>query len=215
NQLPFFVIKELFDKAILSDHRGNLPSFLDLSYEYFESFNSQKLEPNANVSIKHFTDRLRLFYLPRKNPKRKAFDARNHVLLYSASELQEAGIKLKASTSKCLLDLQFSGHTLEIPKFLVEDSTEKLFRNMIALEQCHCPRESYITDYAMVLDCLINTHKDVDVLVHKKIVANYVGDTNDVAAVVNGLSKNVVHENFNFEYLDTCLRLNEFCEYWW
>ncbi|XP_054815262.1 UPF0481 protein At3g47200-like isoform X2 [Prosopis cineraria] len=215
NQLPFFVIEELFNLAFPLDHR-DLPSFFDLSCQYFNYFNVQKLKPNNDVSINHFTDLLRQFYLPRTRPETDSFlEAANHVLLYSASKLQEAGIKLKASTSKCLLELKFSGHTLEIPKILVEDSTEKLFRNMIALEQCHYPRESYITDYAMVLDCLINTHKDVDVLVHRKIVTNYLGDTNDVAAMVNGLWKNVVHENFNSEYLDTCRRLNEFCEHWW
>ncbi|XP_054817006.1 UPF0481 protein At3g47200-like [Prosopis cineraria] len=217
NQLPYFVIEELFNIAFPADHHDDLPSFLDLSYKYFKYFNIQYLRPNTDVCIKHFTDLLRLFYLPTKLPMRNLFTEviSNYVLLYGANELQEAGVKLKASTSKCSLDLKFSGHTLEISQILVEDRTEMLFRNMIALEQCHYHSQSYIIDYVVLMDWLINTHKDVDVLVHKEIMATSVGDANNVVTLVNGLGINVLHLGFNSEYTDICRRLNGFCEHWW
>ncbi|XP_028802618.1 UPF0481 protein At3g47200-like [Neltuma alba] len=217
NQLPFFVIEELFNKAFPHDRRDGLPSFLKLAYGYFGYYNIQKLEPNPDIKIRHFTDLLRLFYLQGKISPREPFtsEARSRILLYSANALQKAGIKLKANMSKCLLDLKFSGHILEIPQILVDDETEVLFRNMIALEQCHYPYDSYITDYAHVLDRLIDTYKDADLLVHKKIVNNHLGDANNVALLFNGLWENITQLNFNSEYLDICQRLNGYCEDHW
>ncbi|XP_028802471.1 UPF0481 protein At3g47200-like [Neltuma alba] len=104
---------------------------------------------------------------------------------------------------------------LEIPKLLMEDSTELLFRNMIAFEQCHYPFAAYISDYAHVLDCLIDTYKDVDVLIHNKIVSNSLGDPNSVASLVNGLSVNFIRVTFNSQYYDICQRLNGYCEDPW
>ncbi|XP_028757787.1 UPF0481 protein At3g47200-like [Neltuma alba] len=213
NQLPFFVIEELYDKAFPPDRRGSFPSFLRLTYEFFDYYNEQKLEPNVDVKIKHFTDLIRLFYLPISKPQQHLLsEFGSHKTLYSAKALQEAGIKLKASKNKCLLDLKFSGDTLEIPTLLVADRTEFFFRNMIALEQCHYPYAAYISDYAHVLDCLIDTCKDVDVLVHNKVVSNCLGDPNSVALLANGLLTNFIRVTFNSQYYDICQRLNGYCE---
>ncbi|WJX35595.1 hypothetical protein P8452_23567 [Trifolium repens] len=114
------------------------------------------------------------------------------------TELLAAGVKFKVNTdSECLLDLRFSGQVLEIPQLKVEDWTEMLFRNMVALEQCHYPYESYITDYVAVLDFLVNTGRDVDILVGKKILVNWLGDSDSVANLFNSLWKNVTHSEFS------------------
>ena len=118
-------------------------------------------------------------------------------------------------TSHCLLDLQFLGRTLKIPQIKVEDSTEILLRNMVALEQCYYPHESYITDYVAVLDFLINTDKDVDFLVKNGIIVNWLGDSNAVAELFNGLWKNITQTTFNTEYLRICEDLNAFCKHPW
>ncbi|XP_028802550.1 UPF0481 protein At3g47200-like [Neltuma alba] len=242
NQLPFFVIEKLFNEALPHDRRGSLPSFLELTHNYFWYHNGQELEPHSTVELKHFTDLLRLFYRKRKtferkpNPnhfsdllrwfclKRKKFERKpnpevedewmrvpkdgSHILLYNANALEEAGVTLKDCESKCLLDVKFSGHILEIPHIVVDDNPELLFRNMIALEQCHYPRNGYITEYALLLYWLINTEKDADLLVHHEIVGNYLGDTKNVATLFNGLSDNIVHSAISTHYLKTCQKLN-------
>ncbi|XP_028770020.1 UPF0481 protein At3g47200-like [Neltuma alba] len=216
NQLPFFVIEELFNRAFPDERRGNLPSFRKLTYKYFEHYHGTKVMPNIDVKVKHFTDLLRSLYLQGEMSAQQLISVDgSHRLLYNANALQEAGIKLKASESKCLLDMKFSGHILEIPQFLVDDNTELVFRNMIALEECHYPCAAYITDYALVLDCLIDTQKDVDLLIHKKIVSNHVGGTNNVALLFNGLLGNVNQLTFNSKYFDICQKLNAYCQDPW
>ncbi|KAI9074226.1 hypothetical protein K1719_043791 [Acacia pycnantha] len=216
NQLPFFVIEELFNKAFPQNHDDrSFPSFLELAYGYFGYYNKQKLKPNPDVKIKHFTDLLRLFHLHENMPRRRSYfeeGVGTHLLLYKANALQEAGIKLKPTMNKCLLDLKLSGHILEIPQILVHENTELLFRNMIALEQCHYLNDAYISDYAFVMDWLIDTSKDVDLLVDKKIVRHSLGDSSNVASFFNGLLQNVIETKFNSEYIDICKGLNGYCE---
>ncbi|KAF7831666.1 UPF0481 protein [Senna tora] len=216
NQLPFFFLDELFNLSFPS----YVPSFTKLTFNFFTYFNRQNLEPNPNinVAIKHFTDLLRTFHLQSfGKPHRQWFVLPgNHVLLYSARKLHEAGVKLKANINEnCLLNLKFSKGVFEIPQVMVEDNTETMFRNMIAFEQCHYPYESYITDYALLLDCLIDTSEDVDVLVHKGIICNCLADSNDVAKLFNGLWKNVTQMNFNSDYFEICKKLNGFCSDPW
>ncbi|KAL2346792.1 hypothetical protein Fmac_000792 [Flemingia macrophylla] len=59
--------------------------------------------------------------------------------LLSATELSEVGVKFEVNNNEnmCLLDLKFKKPVLKIPQLKVQDSTEMLFRNMVALEQCH------------------------------------------------------------------------------
>jgi len=221
NQLPFFVIEEIYNLSFTSINatvpKTNIPSFLELSFDYFAYYNKSNLGfDNGDFSIWHFTDLIRIFHLqhPLQRRPHRIDEPMKH--LQSATELLEAGVRFKVNTkSECLLDLKFSGRILEIPQLKVEDWTEILFRNMVALEQCHYPNESYITDYVAVLDFLINTGKDVDILVKKRILVNWLGDSDSVANLFNSLWKNVTHLNFSSQYSILCEDLNGFCSDPW
>ncbi|KAK7300106.1 hypothetical protein RJT34_10940 [Clitoria ternatea] len=158
NQLPFSYVEKLYNLAFINQP---FPSLLELTFKFFNQYNTVNLSPRTNVSIVHFTDLLRMFHLQPDNrqPSRQPIPI---MQLNSATELTEAGVKFRVNKkSKCLLDLELSGRYLHIPEFTVHHWTEIVFRNMVALEQCHYPHTSYITDYAVVLDFLINTGKDV------------------------------------------------------
>ncbi|RHN44327.1 hypothetical protein MtrunA17_Chr7g0218171 [Medicago truncatula] len=134
----------------------------------------------------------------------------------SATELLEAGVRFKVNTkSECLLGLRFSGGVLEIPQLTVDDGTEILFRNMVALEQCHYPDESYIIDYVAFLDFLINTSMDVDILVKSEILENWLADSDSVAKLFNGLCKNVMHSSVSSHFPTLGKDLNDFCKNPW
>ncbi|RDY07636.1 UPF0481 protein, partial [Mucuna pruriens] len=216
NQLPFSVLQALFNKSFISRsgvRNNKIPSFLKLTVDYFSYYNRSKLSFDDDISIRHFTDLIRIFHL-QQTQQRRHHDVVKH--LPSATELLEAGVKFKGNAeNKCLLDLRFSGRVLEIPQLKVEDWTELLFRNMVALEQCHYPHHSYITDYVAVFDFLVNTSRDVDILVRKGVLVNWLGDTDSVANMFNGLWKNISHLNFSSSYFDLCQDLNAFCRNPW
>ncbi|XP_028761921.1 UPF0481 protein At3g47200-like [Neltuma alba] len=86
NQRPFFFLEELYNIAFPCNHRGNLPSFLELTYPFFDYLNMQRLE--SNHKKEHFTDPLRLFYLSRTHPIRDRFKGDGpDRLMYGANEL--------------------------------------------------------------------------------------------------------------------------------
>ncbi|KAI4345986.1 hypothetical protein L6164_013070 [Bauhinia variegata] len=211
NQLPYFVLDGLYNLATKSD--PSFPSFLEFSFKYFEKFNPQEIKPEG-VNIWHFTDLLRRFYLSSSQRLQERSQV-NVILehLYSASELIEAGVEFKADEeNKCLLELQYVKGVLTMPRLDVSDTTEIHLRNIVAFEQAHYPRDTYITDYLKVLDFLINSERDVDILIHKGIITTLLGDSNEVATMINRLCSNLIQPNMNNEYLSICQLLNKFYE---
>ncbi|MED6113680.1 hypothetical protein PIB30_073064 [Stylosanthes scabra] len=218
NQLPFFVLQKLYDVAFASNSAQH-PSFIDLTLAYFKDNKVQQNFSHSAVAgnIKHFTDLLRSFFLQPYIINR-TIERGTEVLthLKSATELCESRVEFKAdSFNGNLLDLRFSDGTLTMPEIKVDDTTEVLLRNVIALEQCHYSDKSYITDYVAVLKFLISTDKDVDLLVKSGIIVNWLGDSRAVAELFSCLWKNVTQTKFNSEYFDMCRRMNTYCENYW
>ncbi|XP_030936647.1 UPF0481 protein At3g47200-like [Quercus lobata] len=96
NQLPFFVLETLFKQANFPAELGLKPlSLRELAFKFFECYNFQMMDlEEFNADIEHFTDLVRLFYLKASErlPDRKVGGVK---LSYSATQLHEAGVKLK------------------------------------------------------------------------------------------------------------------------
>ncbi|XP_075667500.1 UPF0481 protein At3g47200-like [Castanea sativa] len=207
NQLPFFVIKKIYNLALPS--LSNSLSLIQLTFDFFKHFNIHNKAPKGE--IKHFTDLLRFFALPPhdKLPKR---DKKTVFPKYSATQLREAGVKFEVVPNKCLLDLSFKEGVLKIPLLDFNDDTEVHIRNIMALEQCYHANDSYITDFYLILDYLIDTTKDVDLLAEKGIIFNCLGDSSAVAFMINNLNKGVFWKNMNSDLCCLCEELNVFYE---
>jgi len=109
NQLPYFVIENIYILSLTSNTKFKIPSFLKLSLYYFDYFNKSKLDfDNGDISIRHFTDLIRIFHLQHPIERRPGrinidFDE-SMIYLPSTNELLEAGVRFKVNTkSKCLL----------------------------------------------------------------------------------------------------------------
>ena len=209
NQLPFFVIKKIYHLAIPSYSNSDSLSLIQLTFHYFEHWNIHKKAPEGE--IKHFTDLLRFFALPPHNnlPQRNPEEV---FPKYSATQLREAGVKFEVVPNKCVLDLSFKEGELEFPLLEFVDFTEARVRNIMALEQCYDTKDRYITGFYIILDYLIDTTKDVDLLVEKGIIVNSLGDSNAVAFMINNLNKGIFGINTNSDLCRLCEELNAFCE---
>ena len=64
----------------------------------------------------------------------------------------------------------------------------------------------------MIVDFLINTEKDVNLLVDKKIIVNVTGDANKVVTMINNLTSQLNMPFFNSHYSSICNSLNYFRE---
>lgn len=112
----------------------------------------------------------------------------------SATRLKEAGIKFKKKQQPInLLDITFENGVLEIPPIEVDDDTNVLLRNLIALEQCDTTIVDYFfTTYAFFMSCIIDTAADVEILQRKDIIISGLGGNKKVARLFNELCKEVV-----------------------
>ncbi|KAK9149696.1 hypothetical protein Scep_008453 [Stephania cephalantha] len=208
NQLPFIVLKMLFDVVNNAGSRKLWDtSFLGLAMKYYDIENLHLLhEP------KHLLDLLLQQYIPSKTFKEKGNESpKRFRIIPSAVHLWEAGVRfqrLPPEEKRHRLDVSFEKGVLKIPVIDIEDQTESLFRNLIAFEQCY-KHSTYVGDYTTLMDHLIDTESDVALLRRKEIITNWLGDDGEVSDMFNKLGKNVVTSK-DFHFVNLYNELNAY-----
>lgn len=89
--------------------------------------------------------------------------------LQNADELHRVGVDFVNVNEEndLFLVIDFQEGVLTMPCFVADNKTEKIMRNIMALEQFRYPLEPYICNYIAFLGFLIKTDQDVDLLVKK------------------------------------------------
>lgn len=202
NQLPFFFIESLFTMAFSRYDR----SLIELTFWFFDNFNTMKISPIKAGRIEHFTDLVRTFLQPTSTslPTRESYWYDE--LQYPATQLEEAGLKFQVGSNELLFDLDVG--MLEIPGVELSNLTEALFQNIIAFEQTRCAGDEFLSGYFAMLGSLIKTTKDMDLLRQYKIVENRFHDSNEATLVVKNLYSSIIRANGNYKLIGD--RLNSF-----
>ncbi|XP_078160419.1 UPF0481 protein At3g47200-like [Carex rostrata] len=237
NQIPFFVLKSVFDLYSSMDddtYSSHTPS-------NFDSISQESVPPKASLSyllgtfLQHETlpipdadqnfDHLLAFYyhsymcymssqkLPNKLKKvplkllrtRKVFPLisasikriirrrlqmiakRKPRMVPCATELKDAGITFKKAKSKSIFNIKFSNGVLTIPYTSIEEATRPQLMNLIAFEQCGGQETKPLTSYAVFMDCIVNTPRDVLILQQNGIIENKLADEKAAAEFFNQL----------------------------
>lgn len=199
NQLPFFVLWELFAKTSGQSETDFSGMALNFCRRIFPGLGNHGVPENV---CKHLLDMLYHAGYQPPDSTESPNDNDWH-LIRNAKELQEAGIKFKKREgSSRLFDVVFlKNGTIEIPCLKIDDTTESLFRNVVAYEQCSQRQHLYVTDYITLMDCLITTQEDVQILRHSGIIVNGLGDDGMVCSLFNNLCKNVIlSDPLDFSY---------------
>ncbi|XP_059434283.1 UPF0481 protein At3g47200-like [Corylus avellana] len=256
NQLPFFILEELYMSACcvkgqqITEHKDqdlkkeDSPSFVELSRNYFGCYDKKpKSIIDEEVKVKHFTDLLRYSFLPsdiedpqQSSKEQKSSKERSLCLQYCATKLDDAGLKFKGvehhsrlldisvpscegcinswfcfscfiACLPCCICLLLTQRTLKVPQLVIDDDTETIFRNLMALEQCHYPSKTYVCSYVLLLDRLVDTDKDVDLLVEKNVIDNQLGSNADVASLINKLCVQIVETPSSY-FINIAKKLN-------
>ncbi|PON95327.1 hypothetical protein TorRG33x02_088490 [Trema orientale] len=201
NQIPWLVLEILFD---LTNTRSiDTKLLVELAIDFFDGiFTTEKtpVQPllSTNHGSKHILDLLRnsLVLNSGMNTKRASFNVLER--MHSATRLEDSRIRFRTrEISKSILDIRFLSKTgvMEIPTLLIQETTETVFRNLISLEQC-CPGyEPIVTSYAVLLDNLINTNKDLQILCKSKTIISWL-NIDDATKIFNKL------------YIDTYVKKN-------
>ncbi|KAF7844960.1 UPF0481 protein [Senna tora] len=194
------------DKSKSSKHGTNVSTCCGSVMK--KSFGSSRFKVQE-VNPAHFTDLIRYFYLCKDLHMRPSSSSN---VLRTATKLQEAGVSFEKVTKRHLLDIKFQKHPFltwflclgcipslnhfkarfRIPQLKVDHATECVLRNLIAFEQCHYADQPYVCNYVSLVDSLIHTKDDVELLVEKEVIVHELGSDKEVATLVNGLCKHVV-----------------------
>ncbi|TXG62538.1 hypothetical protein EZV62_009532 [Acer yangbiense] len=241
NQIPFFVLNDLYLSAFPS-RSDEYPSFFTLCKNFFSCMGMFNWTFSEEPQVKHFTDFLRHAVVVQVQPTAQPPNGETPDLP-NATKLNESGLQFKGikGKGKYLLDINldkrksripliwFDETELEIPFIEIYDDTECLFRNLMALEVFHYPTQTYVCNYADLMGYLIDTAKDVDLLVEKKIIGNFVGDSEAIAKMFNTICSRITpspscyntiatdmteHYNNRWNHLKATLRSVYFTNLW-
>ena len=221
NQLPFFILDELHRH--IGRSTSNHESFLTLACTYFLPEEKKKpiekevkhftdlqryfyIPPNLKTGkiIEHLHSATKLDSAGLKFQVCKENQAERFLLDIQVKKPNPSEIFPRFNCSwllpclpclKCFWCLDCLQTRLVVPRFVINHGTEDLFRNLMALEQCHYPFEAYICNYIVLLDFLINTREDAELLVEKKIIAHSLGSYKAVAQMVNKLGHEIAEKN--------------------
>ncbi|XP_004292741.1 PREDICTED: UPF0481 protein At3g47200-like [Fragaria vesca subsp. vesca] len=245
NQLPLFILEDLFslynresggvakllsiqfliDQVSCSFGVELKQHFVDPSQVEGQHF----VDP-SQVEGQHFVDLLRnLLVAPLLKEKLKGETL--SAIAPSIEKLHLAGGKIHGETSNPnLFAIRFDDNwilkngipcilkngTLKIPKLRIEDSTELILRNLIAIEQCSMSKDPIICHYVILMDMLVDSPKDAELLVKHKIVENaLLGGDDELSSMINRLSRGIVCDTDDFYYSALCEKMGKFCNSNW
>ncbi|KAK2966735.1 hypothetical protein RJ640_025079 [Escallonia rubra] len=212
NQLPIFVPLQYW---LITDI-GTAISFYDIIHTYFKSVGimsrlATRAESDHTRHLVEFLEYCHRPSTPRETPIRPFREKLEHTR--SAMELHEAGVKFerRREGDNSLFAINFADGVLTLPQLTVNEWTETFFRNLIAFEQCERRIVTKaMTSYIILMDSLINTSHDVDLLIRCDIIKNFLGDYEQVTNLFNNLHKETLTDNSNFYFAKLCEDLNEY-----
>ncbi|KAG6512627.1 UPF0481 protein At3g47200-like [Zingiber officinale] len=198
NQLPFFLLETLYQYAFPHGDR-----FRSLTVELIRMRISSDLKPPSNKKTFHHIIHFCLSCIdPTTNPE-KDYLGPGIPWIPSATIFNEAGIHFgRKKRYKSFLDITFHNGKLEIPQLRIEDGINSLLRNLIAYEQCSMNSKFRVTSYMVLMDSLINTAADVELLQQHEIIIGDLGDNQEIATLFNKLGTNVSYTSYNFYLAD-------------
>ncbi|KAL2502629.1 Plant protein of unknown function [Forsythia ovata] len=196
NQIPFFILECLFDLSRMPGEESG-PSLSTLTLNFFNNALQRSddfINKFHNHKGKHLLDFLRSSFIPEGYEEPEPGNYTNTHVFQCISKLRRAGIKLKAGNEKSFLEIKFRHGVIEMPTISIDDFMSAFLLNCVAYEQCHKSCSKHMTTYATLLDCLINTRKDVAYLSDQNIIENYFGTDAEIASFINNLGKDVAFD---------------------
>uniref|UniRef100_A0A251VPB5 Uncharacterized protein n=1 Tax=Helianthus annuus TaxID=4232 RepID=A0A251VPB5_HELAN len=222
NQIPFFILDEIFQCTILKFNPN--ASLLELTYIFLKGTNIFTEDINMdNISLNnthHILSLLHQCYKPLDNFTQGDLPKST---IPSVVNLDRAGVNFKPNKDPtwlmgmevelymfpCFFGSLISKPTLRIPVLKIYDSTEIVLRNLIAYEQSG-RTHSYVTSYAYSMDMLVDTQEDVAKLVDLGVLVNGLGSNDEVANIINSICKGAVLEDFF--YGEQWVKLSKYCD---
>ncbi|KAJ6961366.1 hypothetical protein NC652_000317 [Populus alba x Populus x berolinensis] len=198
NQIPFFILQSMLKLSKISFPYNESDTlaheFLKTVWDSWVTDDCEEI--NSSSGIEHFVHFLRIYQQPTRPRRPEILERRS---TKTAKTLHQAGVKFQSGSDKKLLHIEFEKAFLKIPPFRISDDTEILLRNLQAFEQCHCG-DNYVGNYLYMMDLLVDSPEDVEVLVRYGIIENLLSNNEAVSSTLfyNLSRENMISKNFYF-----------------
>jgi len=237
NQIPFFVLEKVFqlystrdegsscsnpsnDDTSSEESEHEKASLFNLLVEFLVHGNDNFPIPGPDNKYDHL---LHFYYdcymsmqgLPELKPRIKC-ELISPRMIPCVTELKEAGIAFEKADSKSILDAKFSNGVLKIPYVAFEENTRPRIMNLLAFEQCsRRQKQRPLTSYAVLMDCIINTPKDVLILQKGGIFENKLAGEEEAAMFFNQLRYGVYLDYEEHHYAGLFGEVKKHCKSKW
>ncbi|PWA81485.1 hypothetical protein CTI12_AA186270 [Artemisia annua] len=224
NQIPFFVLQDIFDCTFLElDNTLSLADFISPIQKFCNMFKDSEMS-RSNISFTH-DHILGFLHKSYQHPFRNSSKLDTMVKSHSVVEYERSGVRftnnfdaewrmameLQLSRFLCF-PLSWSNPSLKMPVLHLQDITESVLRNLIIYEHSS-GLGTCITSYMQALDMLIDTPEDVGKLVKSQVIFNYLGSNEEAAGVINNVLKEIPFEDFYYQ--NEWKQLNEYYNAYW
>ncbi|XVF76262.1 hypothetical protein PTKIN_Ptkin13bG0252000 [Pterospermum kingtungense] len=191
NQIPFSILQCLFDLSNMTEEKPDK----SLSMLALEFFNNAMLRPDEviakyhDLKAQHLLDLIRASFIPSDQDHEPSKVRAQPRMLHPVSKLRRAGINITPGKADSFLVIKFRHGVIEMPPITIDDFMGSFLLNCVTYEQCHGSRTRHFTDYATLMDCLVNSYKDVEYLCERNIFENFFGSEGEVARFINDMGK--------------------------
>ncbi|CAL9159824.1 UPF0481 protein At3g47200-like [Musa acuminata AAA Group] len=191
NQLPFFLLETLFDAAFPNQSVNLLVQVLNFIGRFVRT---GKMEiASLSGSSHHLLHILHSCIIPEtdRHCNRVVMTGQPTSELPwmpNATLLKEVGVQFKMRVAaKSFLDVTFQNGVMEMAQLIFDGDTYTLFRNLTAFEQCHKLANPVVTAYVLLMNSIIDTAADVQLLKRDKIVIGAWAHSKEVASLFHDL----------------------------
>ncbi|XP_022734674.1 UPF0481 protein At3g47200-like [Durio zibethinus] len=214
NQIPFFVLGELFD---LSESEGtatvSLPTmalkFFDLAFPRSMDFSYKTNHLEADHLLELFLQSIRPSISKRVQLEQQCYPPPPVHLIKSVMALRTSGIELRTRRADRFTDVNFKNGALTIPPVTINDLFITILNNCVAFEQRSKRNSKDLTAYVSFMCSLIRQPKDVELLCSNGIISRFSHNDKKVADSFHSLWLNVCDVDTQDSYLSKTLMETE------
>ncbi|XP_065628733.1 UPF0481 protein At3g47200-like [Quercus suber] len=197
NQLPKFVPQKIFELTTIKRE----PTLNMLALQFF-------------VPLRPGKDKLKIDILETKGKYPHLLALFHSTFVHNATSLKHVGVRFRKKSGN-LLGMEFKSGKLKIPPLFINDSTGPLLRNLIAYEQSDRYPAPCFSCLVIILDSLVDTIEDIDILRDAGIIKQVKGGNEEVVNLLNSLSKHLEFDIDDYCITEKIVAVNHFYRSKW
>lgn len=123
-------------------------------------------------------------------------------IIPSATNLIKVGIKFEHYFGN-VMKIDFKNKIIKLPRIIIYNTTETILKNLMVYE-ITIKKRPYILQYSWLMDNLIDTIDDVNILIDNEIIINNIGDPIKIVDLWNNINTNFnIKIDNDFKYIFT------------